>query len=250
VGDNLSMKLLRIHFERFRQFIDERLEVDPRVTAIVGRNDTGKTGVIGHFFHQRVYENVVAGGDRPRVRDFQNIPTQYSLTWTIDPEDYVHFHFPQEFGPPAQHVLITSFQESAADGKHWTYLLDGQELDAYQGTSQAGTAFRKMGFEWRHVLPVPRYINPERPLQSTFEMRLFDYPDDPGEFIRRNISVEARLLIRRYQGRNARVGWTRSALDSPNRGTLFPRSRTNRAGTSHSFHKSDRGVKNLVARSS
>jgi predicted ATPase len=191
---NGYMKLLEVHFSRFRQFIDQRLEVDSRVTAIVGRNDTGKTGVIGHFFHQRVYENVVPGGDRPRVRNSENSPTHYSLTWAIDRQDYARFKFPEEFGQPAQHRLVTSFQESAPNGKHWTYLLDGRELEPYEGTSKAGTAIRKKGFEWRHVLPVPRYINPQRLLQPSFEMRLFDYPDDPGEFIRRTLSPEARLL--------------------------------------------------------
>jgi hypothetical protein len=73
-------------------------------------------------------------------------------------------------------------------------LLDAQELNAYEGTDPNGAAIRKQGFRYRDILPVPRYINPDRNLLSSFETRLFDYGDDPGEFIRRIISTEARLL--------------------------------------------------------
>jgi recombinational DNA repair ATPase RecF len=52
------MRLGELRLTRYRQFIDEKLILDPYVTAIVGRNDTGKTGLLDHFFDQCVYEGV------------------------------------------------------------------------------------------------------------------------------------------------------------------------------------------------
>src|SRR5271167_1663629 len=130
------MKLLELMLARYRQFIDERLVVDPNVTTIVGRNDTGKTGLLSHFFDQSVYEGVIAGGDRPMVPGYQGHPTAFSMVWRITAEDFDHIQFPVEFGTRGDKSLEVSFQDRAGPVEHWSYSLDGTPLEAYEGQDE------------------------------------------------------------------------------------------------------------------
>ena len=132
------MKLLEVTLGRYRQFIDERLAVDPNITAIVGRNDTGKTGLLNHFFDQCVYEGVIAGGDRPLVPGYQRQPTVFSMVWRIAEEDFDQIQFPAEFGTRGAKNLEISFQDEPGPAVHWNYRLDGTQIEAYQGQDERG----------------------------------------------------------------------------------------------------------------
>ena len=63
----------------YRQFVDECLKLEPNDTAIVRRNDTGKTGIVDQFFHRSIYESVIAGGDRLMVLGSHGTSTRYSM---------------------------------------------------------------------------------------------------------------------------------------------------------------------------
>ena len=88
------MRLLEVRLTRYRQFIDEVLRVAPKVTVIVGKNDSGKTGLLDHFFDQCVYEGIISGGDRPSVPQHMYDHVQWSLRWEILPDDYDTFPLP------------------------------------------------------------------------------------------------------------------------------------------------------------
>src|SRR5262245_4306705 len=93
------MRLRRIVLRRFRQFIDETLDVDPYVTVIVGRNDAGKTGVLRQLFDQYVFNDVSYGRDRPElVPGYEGEPVTFSLDWSLASSDYEVFPLEEAFG--------------------------------------------------------------------------------------------------------------------------------------------------------
>lgn len=188
------MRLSEVTLARYRQFIDERLVVDPNVTTIVGRNDTGKTGLLSHFFDQCVYEGVIAGGDRPQVPGYQGQFTAFSMVWVITPEDFNHIHLPAEFGTPGAKRLEVSFQDQAGPVEHWSYRLDGTQIDAYEGRDERGTPVLKRSFRLRKILPTPLYLGPRRRLvEPLFQMQPYDSPG-VADSERERLSFEYRRL--------------------------------------------------------
>src|SRR5260370_14441912 len=165
------MKLVNVRFLRYRHFIDEFLALDPRVTIIVGRNDSGKTNVLDHFFDQCVYEGVIGGSDRPLVPGYQNNLLSFSMTWDGAPEDYDELPRPPELGPRGRHVLEISFKDLESPGEYYVYRLDGRTVQAYEGTTPEGMPIRKRVFASRYILPTPRYISVGAPILTNFEMR-------------------------------------------------------------------------------
>lgn len=196
------MKLRKIEFLRYRQFIEETLELDPWVTVLVGRNDTGKTGVLNHFFDQCVYEGVISGEDRSMVPGYQGDRTAFSLTWQIFAEDYDWITFPPGFGDRGDHVLEISFRDSNGSGRVWSYSLDGRGLDIYEGTSAEGHAIMRKTWRPRLILPTPRYVSVLGPPAQNFEMHPYDQAAGAVEMERRQqrkfehriLSVETKFL--------------------------------------------------------
>jgi AAA domain len=188
------MRLREVKLTRYRQFIDERLAVDPQVTVVVGRNDTGKTGLLDHFFHQCVYENIVAGGDRPQVPGYKMSLTTFSMIWDVVAEDYDQISLLEDLGPRGNHVLELSFQDLNGPGKYWTYRLDGRQCEAYEGCTAEGMPIRKETFQLRRTLPTPHYVSVAKPLPQQFEMRPYDLPATPAGVERAQRSFEHRVL--------------------------------------------------------
>jgi recombinational DNA repair ATPase RecF len=78
------VRLRRLRLTRFRQFADQELRLDPNVTVVVGRNDTGKTGVLWQFFNQPFYEGALHSGDRPLIREVHGQPIEFGMTWDVE----------------------------------------------------------------------------------------------------------------------------------------------------------------------
>ncbi len=76
------MKLRKVKLLRFMQFIDAELDIDPNVTVIVGRNDTGKTSVLRWFFDQHVKEGAIHGRARPLIEAYRGEPIAFELEWS------------------------------------------------------------------------------------------------------------------------------------------------------------------------
>jgi hypothetical protein len=208
------MKLRKINLVRYRQFIDETLELDPSVTVVVGRNDTDKTGVLDHFFDQCVYERVIAGGNRPMVPGYESSPTEFALTWDISSEDYDQITFPPEFGSPGCHVLKISFRELSGAGKLWTCHMDGKELEAYENTQREGDLVLREAYRPRDILPTPWYVNVVGSPMQFFEMYPYDCLGGGAEREhRQQLKVEHRLLNR--EAKFLRLAGIRAYTRSP-----------------------------------
>lgn len=197
------MRLRELRLTRYRQFIDERLSLDPHVTVIVGRNDTGKTGLLDHFFDQCVYEGVIARADRPLVPGYENTPTAFAMSWDIFPDDYGVIALPEEFGPPGRHTLEVLFQDLDRPGKYWSYRLDGRDIDVYEGVTKDGMPIRPDRFRQRYIFPTPRYISVARTIAMQFEMQPWDLDAGAIEAPPRRPASETLLL--RLAGVRART---------------------------------------------
>lgn len=197
------MRLGELRLMRYRQFIDEKLILDPYVTAIVGRNDTGKTGLLDHFFDQCVYEGVISSADRSLVPAHQNARTAFSLLWEIFPDDYGVISLPPEFGPPGHHTLEVSFQELDRPGKYWRYWVDKQEIDVYEGVTEDGMPIRPDRFRQRHIFPTPRYISVANLIKAHFEAQPSDLDSGAVELPLKRSKPESLLL--RLAGIRART---------------------------------------------
>jgi hypothetical protein len=207
------MKLGKIDFIKWRQFIDEALELDPSVTVIVGRNDSGKTAVLNHFFDQCVYENVISWGDRPRVPDYEGDKTRFSLTWKISAghDDEIPSG---GLAGSGDHVLEMSFRDDDQPGRFWTYSVDGREIEVYKGTSPEGHAIMNDLWRPRHILPTPRYVSVAGSLMQYFEMRPYDQPAGVVELPnRQQLKIEHRLLS--FEARFLRLAGIRAQTRGP-----------------------------------
>jgi len=215
------MRLRELRLTRYRQFIDEKLILDPYVTAIVGRNDTGKTGLLDHFFDQCVYEGVISSADRSLVPTHQNARTVFSMLWEIFPDDYGVISLPPEFGPPGHHTLEVSFQELDRPGKYWRYCVDRQEIDVYEGVTKDGMPIRPDRFRQRYIFPTPRYISVARLMKTHFEAQPWDLHTGAIELPVKRSEPESLLL--RLAGVRAR---TRDmiGIDQPWEGPQLPAS--------------------------
>jgi hypothetical protein len=197
------MRLRTLRLTRYRQFIDETLVLDPYVTVVVGRNDTGKTGLLDHFFDQCIYEGVIAGADRPLVPGYEGTPTAFSMRWEIFPEDYDVLALPGEFGPRGRHTLELTFQDLDRPSKYWNYDLDGREIEAYEGVTKEGMPIRSERFAQRYILPVPRYISVGRLMAMQFEIQPWELESGAMETPPRRPVAETLLL--RLAGVRART---------------------------------------------
>src|SRR5437867_10718958 len=91
------MRLTRLELKSFRQFIKQTLRIDPYVTVLVGRNDTGKTGLLRRFFDQYLFETVIHSSDRPQLPDARP-PIEFSAFWDAEAGDELRFPLVEAFG--------------------------------------------------------------------------------------------------------------------------------------------------------
>ena len=197
------MRLRELCLTRYRQFIDEKLILDPYVTVIVGRNDTGKTGLLDHFFDQCVYEGIISSADQPLVPSHQNALTTFTMRWEIFPDDYDVIALPAEFGTSGHHILEVSFEALDHPGKYWRYCVDKKEIDVYEGVTKDGIPIRPDRFRQRYIFPTPRYISVAHLMTMQFEAQLWDL--DPGAIEVPVKRLEPESLLLRLAGIGART---------------------------------------------
>jgi hypothetical protein len=214
------MRLRRVTLTRYRQFVDETLIVDRNVTVVVGRNDTGKTGLLDHFFDQCVYEGLISSGDRTYLPQFRGNPTEWSLVWDIFSEDYDSLEFPPALGPRGTHRLEVRFRERDSP-LYWTYLLDEARVNVYQRQTSDGTPIRPRELELRNITPVPYCFTGRSALLTMFEMQPYELRE--GEtvvYARHPRQLEPLLLrlagiparTRTIAGRGAEEPWAEPHL--------------------------------------
>jgi hypothetical protein len=209
------MKLRRLRIHAYRSFLNQTLEIDPDVTVVAGRNDTGKTSVLYRFFDQYVPGRSSGSGDYPKVTGPGDRRLGFTATWDIAETDYQAFSLPNDFGEPGQHRLEMTFRDVTGPEEHWRLSLDGQPLQAYSHRS-AETGHPVLKFSIEDLIPWPHYIDVGAIAASMFEMRLFELA--PGWSAARphdRPSQPERLLLR-IGGLNAVVRNVQSAgIETP-----------------------------------
>jgi AAA domain len=138
------LRLRQLRLARFRQFVDQTLRLDPNVTVIVGRNDTGKTGLLWQFFNQPFYEGVLHSADRPLIREAHQQPIEFGMTWAIEPEDEPRMT--ASFGRMGQRLDLV-FRDQEGPTKRWHYSVDGEDIDGLRrcGCQWAADSTRRTG---------------------------------------------------------------------------------------------------------
>lgn len=194
------MRLRSVNLIRYRQFVDETLLADPNVTVIVGRNDTGKTGLLRGFFDQPFYEGVIHSRDRPLVPGFRGDPIQFSLTWDVSGDDYTHSQLARALGPSVRTVQV-DFHQDDPSGEELSYIVDGKRVSAYEMV--AGRHALRKELEPRIIFPMPHYINVQVPIRSHFEARIFTLSGGAVEALRIRELIPIETLALRVAGLRA-----------------------------------------------
>jgi hypothetical protein len=212
-----------VELKRFRQFVDQRISIDPRVTIIVGKNDTGKTGFLRQFFDQHFYEGAIHSRDRPQVPGFEGNPISFSLRWEeVSSEDFKQFPLAVAFGSPDVRTIEVSFQQDEPTGEEWTYSINGVRVSVYTGQTRDGRPRRREVLAPRRLFPAPHYISVPSIISSIFEARLYDLPQNAieAERIRDLVPIETTLLrvagvraeTRHMSGRGVEEPWPPSMM--------------------------------------
>lgn len=138
------MRLRRIRFDAYRHFLGQRLDLNADVTVIVGRNDTGKTGVLNDFMRD-VYGQWMIGTDTPQLPGVVPAPNQkYSLDWQMDEADELAVRAAFDVTERAE-TLTADFD--AGSRPMWTYRINGNAVTPVE-------TFKHRGF-----FPAPAYVH-------------------------------------------------------------------------------------------
>lgn len=121
---------------------------------LVGRNDTGKTGVLNNFM-QNFYGQWTIGTDTPQLPRLPDPgPHQkYSIEWKIDPGDEVIMRNAFGVAVPVR-TLSAAFDDARARAEKWAYQIDGTAAPVPANLTH------------RDIFPVPSYVQvagPEGP---------------------------------------------------------------------------------------
>lgn len=189
------MRLRQVDLKRYCQFVDETLKLDPKVTVIVGKNDTGKSMLLDRFFDQYLYEVGVHGADRPRIADFRGDKISFSATWDVFAEDYEHFPLNDAFGSAQINKIKVGFSENLPNGKHFSFYADDRLVDPYERELVNGIPALKECFRPRYLFPRPHCLGTrsELILRSRFEAR-FVRQSETGDIYQKPRSSEEALL--------------------------------------------------------
>ena len=169
------MRLRRIRLIRFRQFVDQELRLDPYVTVIVGRNDTGKTGLLWQFFNQPFYEGVLHSADRPLIPEVHRQPIEFEMTWAVEAVDEPRMM--ATFGRMGRQVDLV-FRDQEGPAKRWCYSVDGEHIEAYAGLGANGQPILREELAPRRIFPAPHYLSISVPVLGMFEARFLQPPED------------------------------------------------------------------------
>ena len=187
------MRLQRLRLTRFRQFVDQELRLDPNITVIVGRNDTGKTGLLWRFFSQPFYEAVLHSADRPLIHEAYLQPIEFKMTWEVEAADEPRMR--AAFGRMGKRIdLLFRDQEGAA--KRWRYAVDGEDIEVYNGVDANGQPILREELAPRRVFPAPQYLSITKSVMSMFEARILQPPAEPAAPARALAATNEGSLLR------------------------------------------------------
>ncbi len=150
------MHLRRLAIHSYRQFVEQTLELPERVTALVGRNDAGKTGLLTRLIDQHLFERVVHGADRSRVPGPAGPAISFDAVWDVSPADYAAFPLRNAFRRDDVRTLEIQFRED--DARPWQYFVNEANVpDAY--VEAGGRPSLREELSHHALLPNPHYLN-------------------------------------------------------------------------------------------
>lgn len=208
------MKLRNLALHRYRQFVDEKLAVDPRVTVIVGRNDTGKTGLLDRFFDQYVMGRASYGTDAPlsQAKEEGNA-VAFSVTWDVAPGDEARYALAEAFGRPDIREIEVDFDARRPRLGWWAFRADGVATPTCEDQQKKGWPVLWPLFSSGRLFPPPHFISigDQRLIPFRFETRFFELSNPDGEVLphRRLITLEALLLQLAGLRADTRAQWGR-----------------------------------------
>lgn len=221
------MRLRSVRFVRFMQFIDQQLNVNPRVTVLVGRNDVGKTTILKWFFDQHVKEGAIHGRAKSLVKGYEADPISFSLLWKTEADDRNRYPLRAAFGREDVHRIEFGFRHEAPEGKDYWVVADGISVDIYErNPKNMGQWILRDVYRSRELFPTPYYLSlgDKLIMPSMFEARFFDPTGTlEASFIRELVPTEELLL--RLAGLHAQTRHSSgSGVDEPWDGFPLPRS--------------------------
>lgn len=200
------MHLRRLAIHSYRQFVDQVLELPERVTALVGRNDAGKTGLLTRLIDQHLFERVVHGADRSRVPGPAGPAISFDAVWDVLPADYAAFPLRNAFR--RDDVLTLEIQFRQEDARPWQYFVNGAAvLDAYIEAGGRPSLREELGHH--ALLPNPHYLNvgdqtavaPSGLLIPTsFEVQFADPAARNEPLLREHLHMTSEALLLRLAG--------------------------------------------------
>jgi AAA domain, putative AbiEii toxin, Type IV TA system len=192
------------------------------VTVLVGRNDSGKTGLLTRLIDQHLFERVIHGADRSRIPGPAGAAISFDATWDVEPADYAVFPLRDAFGREDVRTLEIRFRQE--DERPWQYIVNGDHVrNAYVDTGDRPSLREELNHH--RILPNPHYLNvgdqtavspSGRLIPTSFEARFADPAAHYEPVLREHLHVTSEALLLRLAGFRATTRRVQGAgVDEP-----------------------------------
>jgi hypothetical protein len=200
------VKLRQLVLRRYRQFVGETLNIDPSVTVIVGRNDTGKTGLLGHYFDHYLVPRTLFGTDAPlSLPKEEATAVAFSHRWDVAPDDAGRYPLVDAFGRPDVRRIDVAFDGNRSRGEQWTFCADGVPAVVHGELGESGWPIARTVFLEGRLFPQPHFISigDRRLIPQHFEARFYELSANETEVVRIRDLIPLEALLLRLAGLRA-----------------------------------------------
>lgn len=197
------MKLKKIEIHSFRHFKNQSLNIDPKVTVLVGKNGTGKTSILFELLTQYLPGLGAWSIDVSRLPSVEEKEIKVDFIWKMEKEDFKASSFKDIFGKgnfKEMKICLRHFEEGQQ--KRFSVYVDNKEVYVYE-LSAEGKPILKPGFYsfLRDFMPEVQYVNLSDSLilkgmfTGTYTFKARFYEPTPQAFQFRRYLLETRLEI-------------------------------------------------------
>jgi len=158
------MKLDEVQIKRFRHLIDTKLKLNPNITVLVGKNDTGKSSILSKLFCNYIKPLAFAGSDLPKLKKITDKSIEFSAIWRIEEDDFNKYKLNQSFSIKGLEIIKIDFYHAPkrSERKTFSFYLNGKFVNAYKKEpNEHGQPILKREFSHflDNIIPLMRYIN-------------------------------------------------------------------------------------------
>ena len=155
------MKLKKIEIHSFRHFKNQSLNIDPKVTVLVGKNGTGKTSILFELLTQYLPGLGAWSIDVSRLPSVEEKEIKVDFIWKMEKEDFKASSFKDIFGKDnfkEMKIYLRHFKKGQQ--KRFSVYVDNKEVYVYE-LSAEGKPILKPGFHsfLRNFMPEVQYVN-------------------------------------------------------------------------------------------